>query len=436
MRAWTLAFLLWGCTVDIAPIRPEAPTCMSDSDCANETRCHKNFCLGIRPQCNRDGFRDRGEACDDGNDIDTDGCTNTCRVARCGDGIVRTDKTPGTLGYEDCEAQTTTGTQFCSSSCRLRPPYPQLVNFENRTCLLRSDTQLLCTGSQPKVYNPDQPILGMWSSVSGTSIQAVFANKITVALSLRDWGALEYRGRTNNLDPYAQAFGRVCSINTHGEVICRGANQCGQSAPGFTTDLLATRFIIEDVVDAIDLTSSAQNTCAATRAGTTWCWGDLQFLENPSLCRPSPPQIMEDVRDAWLLSANARSVLALERDGTVVQWGVGWQGTEVSPPRPVDLPEAATQITSAVDTHCALLASGQVACWGKHRGVAAGPGTQAVLVAHLSDVVELSDTSETEHLCALQASGALWCWGQNDQGQLGDGTTNDSLVPVQVRLNP
>ena len=32
-----------------------------------------------------------GEQCDDGNNINTDVCTNACEVARCGDGVARAD---------------------------------------------------------------------------------------------------------------------------------------------------------------------------------------------------------------------------------------------------------------------------------------------------------------------------------------------------------
>ncbi|MBI5486666.1 MAG: hypothetical protein HY905_04995 [Deltaproteobacteria bacterium] len=70
------------------------------------------------PVCG-DGRLDDGEDCDDGNLDDTDGCVAGCRLARCGDGHVRT-------GVEACdrdaERSCTTpcdsiGGQDCTSSC-------------------------------------------------------------------------------------------------------------------------------------------------------------------------------------------------------------------------------------------------------------------------------------------------------------------------------
>jgi alpha-tubulin suppressor-like RCC1 family protein len=36
------------------------------------------------------------------------------------------------------------------------------------------------------------------------------------------------------------------------------------------------------------------------------------------------------------------------------------------------------------------------------------------------------------HSCGTKADGTLWCWGRNDKGQLNDGTTTDSDIPIDV----
>lgn len=48
----------------------------------------------------------------------------------------------------------------------------------------------------------------------------------------------------------------------------------------------------------------------------------------------------------------------------------------------------------------------------------------------VTDVVDISGGAG--HTMVLMKDGTVWTWGKNYQGQLGDGTTTDSLTPVQV----
>lgn len=49
-----------------------------------------------------------------------------------------------------------------------------------------------------------------------------------------------------------------------------------------------------------------------------------------------------------------------------------------------------------------------------------------------ADIDATRTVSGTNRTCAI-LSNNIWCWGRNDKGQLGDGTTNDSNIPVKVR---
>jgi len=99
----------------------------------------------------------------------------------------------------------------------------------------------------------------------------------------------------------------------------------------------------------------------------------------------------------------------------------------------------ATDIASASNHMCAVVAGGAVRCWGINASGELGDGTTEdrltpVEVVGLSGVTDLSAGSF--HTCAVVAGGQVRCWGSNFRGQLGDGTTTeDRLTPVAV-INP
>ncbi len=55
------------------------------------------------------GVQDPDEQCDDGNDIDDDGCTNACSLPKCGDTIVQSG--------EQCDDGNTINTDACTNTC-------------------------------------------------------------------------------------------------------------------------------------------------------------------------------------------------------------------------------------------------------------------------------------------------------------------------------
>jgi alpha-tubulin suppressor-like RCC1 family protein len=64
-----------------------------------------------------------------------------------------------------------------------------------------------------------------------------------------------------------------------------------------------------------------------------------------------------------------------------------------------------------------------------------GDGTQATRLkpTAVSGDLQLTQISSTYGFsCAVSTDRRAWCWGTNGHGQLGDGTTNGSLIPVEV----
>jgi len=104
------------------------------------------------------------------------------------------------------------------------------------------------------------------------------------------------------------------------------------------------------------------------------------------------------------------------------------------------VPEPAfpVKVTDGVHHSCFLYDDGSVRCSGYNEMGQLGDGTTTSsinqVVVDLGGAIATDVSSGYWHTCALLSDGQILCWGQNTQGQLGDGSTNDSASPVSVNL--
>jgi alpha-tubulin suppressor-like RCC1 family protein len=88
-------------------------------------------------------------------------------------------------------------------------------------------------------------------------------------------------------------------------------------------------------------------------------------------------------------------------------------------------------ITAGYDFTLALTSSGDVWAWGDTPSDYKNSLTPTRIEV-LSNIVAISAPSDGQHACALTHSGGVKCWGFNGDGQLGNGSTDSSLTPVDV----
>jgi alpha-tubulin suppressor-like RCC1 family protein len=166
------------------------------------------------------------------------------------------------------------------------------------------------------------------------------------------------------------------------------------------------------------------------------------------LLAPYPASAGNSSLSAVAIAAGRSHTCALTTAGGVTCWGADndgqlGDGREVSSDRrtgaPIDvvgLTSGVAAIEAALDSTCALTTAGRVKCWGVNfnhgpQQCVDGPcSSSPVDVPGLDGVAAIG--VGMGHACAVTTVGALKCWGDNSKGQLGDGSTTTSAMPVDV----
>lgn len=177
------------------------------------------------------------------------------------------------------------------------------------------------------------------------------------------------------------------------------------------------------------------NECQAQRASASIVHSG-SCVTDEWICRtPEPIQTR--------LAAGNWHSLELDANGRVWAWGGNLSG-ELGDGTdneyrwvPAEVGNLADVVTIAAGNHhsLAVRSDGTVWAWGSNGLGSLGDGSTTnrnlpVQVHGLSDVVLVSASA---HSLALRADGTVWSWGPNTYGQLGDGSTATRLTPVQVK---
>ena len=189
--------------------------------------------------------------------------------------------------------------------------------------------------------------------------------------------------------------------------------------------------------------------------GTVWGWGlntGGQLGVGDGGNRSNPVQVHGFNNIGYLtniidVSANYYSTYALKSDGTVWSWGGnadGRLGTGLSSTNtPVQIPNLTNiiAISSGNSSAYALKSDGTVWSWGSNSNGQLGIDSitesnvpvqvlDSDSVGYLENVISISGGENSAY--ALKSDGTVWAWGYNNNGQLGDNTTEERHIPVQV----
>ncbi|MFG6439419.1 PKD domain-containing protein [Roseateles sp. LKC17W] len=259
--------------------------------------------------------------------------------------------------------------------------------------------------------------------------------------------AVDVFGLETGIVSVATAAYSTCALNQAGAVHCWGLNGSGQVGDGSNVNRSTPVAVSGLGSGVVAISAGWEHMCALTSAGAVKCWGagsNGQLGQGSIANSRTPVDVVGLSSGVLAISTGAYHSCALTSAGAVRCWGGNFSGqlgngttTNSTAPVAVQGLEAGVVALDAFGEHsCAITSARGLVCWGLGLSGQLGQGSNTsssvpVAVSGLGSGVAAVNAG-SYHTCALTQAGAVLCWGFNSNGQLGNGSTTRSNVPVAV----
>jgi alpha-tubulin suppressor-like RCC1 family protein len=347
-----------------------------------------------------------------------------------------------------------------------------------------------------KNSNTPIDVVGLESGASSVAVSTFTACAVMSGGNVKCWGKNDQGQLGNNdavdsgvpvdvkglagATAVVLAQGYSCALTSGGGVKCWGRNDYANLGNGSTTSSKSPVDVVGLGSGVKSITLGNYDNCALTSGGGVKCWGGTNTIP------VDVAGLTAGVRG--IVGVAGQATCALMNDGRVMCWGsdrtpkdsaaqlggtfaalaVGSDGSgrganvtcflttsggvacgdqnglkEITgltpgsagastPGATVGAPSGAVTAVSVGFQHsCVVTTAGGVKCWGNDPGNGTTNSKTPVDVLGLTSGVSAVVVG-TFSSCALSSTGGVKCWGMNTYNQLGNGTTADSTIPVDV----
>ena len=247
-------------------------------------------------------------------------------------------------------------------------------------------------------------------------------------------------------------------LNTDTTVWAWGYNNYGQLGDGTNTKRANPEQVQaapnNPLVNIKTIAAGCYHNLAIKSNSTVWAWGYNTYgqLGNGSNTDSKVPVQVTGLSNIEVVSAGFYHSLAIKSDGTVWAWGNNNAGqlgnnSTSSSNIPVQVKDTnnnpltnVVAIATGDDYSLALKSDGTVWAWGWNGYGQLGDNstTNSKIPVQVKDSNNspltniVAITAGYYHSLALKSDGTVWAWGRNNNGQLGNNSKTDSIFPIQV----